>query len=80
MVQACLAPGVLPKQRLYGLVRILFLGRVGPTRKAERLMQENKKSVEVDAVEEVARRAHIVLPVVGAVLMSLLAFIAIYMA
>jgi hypothetical protein len=43
------------------------------------MSQENKEP-EKDAVEEVTKYAHIVIPIVGAVLSFMLAFIAITMA
>ena len=43
------------------------------------MSQENKEP-EKDAVEEVVKHAHVVIPMVGAVLAFMLAFIAITMA
>jgi hypothetical protein len=43
-------------------------------------MNQENKEPEKDAVEDVVKHIHIVLPVVGAVLMFMLAFIAVTMA
>jgi hypothetical protein len=43
-------------------------------------MDQENKEPEKDPVEEVARYSHIVIPIVGAVLSFMLAFIAITMA
>ena len=42
--------------------------------------QENKENKEIDPVEDVVKHVHIVIPIVGAVLSFMLAFIAITMA